>query len=103
MCHLNTPCDKGEGECTLDHDCKCGLRCGKRETGLETLPGITIDAGVAKPVASTTDVCYDPNDDPCYFKPKDGTGFVAGVNKGESGCTVSNPCNIGEGDCDNDN
>ena len=61
----------------MDEDCISGLQCGVDNC----------DTALGFP--TTYDCCYDP--DPCA----DGSGGV-------SCCTSSNPCEVGYGDCDND-
>lgn len=56
-CSSNDKCEKGEGDCDSDRECKTGLKCFQRENG-EQVPGVIIPSGFPK----DTDVCYDPQD-----------------------------------------
>lgn len=105
-CTRGKPCDVGEGDCDTDRDCRKGLKCGQRNSLHEKFPGLT---GMDKPVGvdrdGTGDYCYNPNFykeaaecDPKWFDPTP----VKVKYLGDSACTKSKPCDIGEGDCDRD-
>lgn len=68
------PCGAGKGDCDSDSQCKEGLACVN-------------DVGPSYGYASWVDVC-EPS--------------CSGSSGGWAFCTETCPCEIGEGDCDND-
>ena len=100
-CTSSNQCGSGEGDCDSDSDCIGSLKCGSNNC--DTSLGFPPDY----------DCCYDttpcivdsPNSfpsNPCY------TVLGSGCDKGSSTwsswscCSISNQCDIGEGDCDID-
>ena len=75
-------CTHGEGDCDGDHDCGGSLECQE-------------DSGYAVGLPSTWEICVYPAAPGCpsYHPEVDDTGF----------CTEACPCDLGQGDCDNDN
>ena len=78
-CTDTTPCGIGEGDCDNDSHCAGDLICGKNDDFSNNCPAGHKDM----------DCCIAPQ----RCEPKD--------NKW-SCCTDTNPCGIGEGDCDKD-
>ena len=64
------PCSDNEGDCDFDNQCQQGLRC--------------------RPNSCPTSLGYDSNTDCC---------LTANVGD-EDFCTLDEPCEVGEGDCD---
>jgi hypothetical protein len=75
FCSTACPCDFGEGGCDSDNECQPGLRCA---ASVGPAFGLPTGYGVCYPKSSI----YDPD------------------NRSETFCTASDPCDIGEGDCD---
>jgi len=80
-CTQQNPCNKGEGDCDNDHDCKGHLVCGD-DNCFHNLGFPGWGDCCAEPTQAKSD---------CHYY--DGTS---------SCCTKENPCNTGEGDCDYD-
>jgi len=80
-CTQQNPCNKGEGDCDQDHDCKEHLVCGESNC--------FFNLGFP----SSYDCCEEP------APTKTGCHFY---NNDNNCCTQQNPCTKGEGDCDQD-
>merc|ERR1711935_1325928 len=81
-CTQQNPCNKGEGDCDKDHDCKGHLVCGESNCFFNN------------GFPSSYDCCEEPTPSKtgCHF-----------YNNDNNCCTQQNSCTKGEGDCDNDN
>merc|ERR1711971_748093 len=80
-CTQQNPCNKGEGDCDEDHDCKEHLVCGESNCFFNN------------GFPSHYDCCEEP------APTKTGCHFY---NNDNNCCTKEKPCNKGEGDCDKD-
>ena len=97
-CTRSKPCVVGEGDCDNDNECHGNLKCGEGKKGGR-------DNNCKKLFNSTwhseADCCYDP------YKIDRGDQGCPATSKWDDGvtecCSSSNPCEEGEGDCDNDN
>ena len=78
-CTQQNPCNKGEGDCDNDHDCKGHLIC-KENSCFHNLG-----------FPEGSDCCAEP------YQYTTGCHYYDGTS---SCCTSENPCNKGEGDCD---
>jgi hypothetical protein len=78
------PCDRGEGDCDSNDDCKEGLVCSK-------------DAGARYELDPTTDVCERPEDVPVNGACVQELGSWEYCSDPKCG-----PCGENEGDCDAD-
>ena len=72
-------CGSGEGDCDDDSHCKDGLKCGRN---------------------NCEGLGFGPNDDCCY-NPLNGE-TACGNKSFPKCCTEENPCDDGEGDCQDD-
>ena len=55
-CTTSTKCDKCQGDCNRDSDCKAGLKCFQRNSASQVVPGCDVGGGGD---VSTTDYCYE--------------------------------------------
>ena len=86
-CSSGSPCSVGQGDCDIDPECAGTLLCKQRTYG-EWVPGVFLTANIS----DVYDICYDPG--------AVATGTTVAVNFGGEGCSESNPCSKGGGDCD---
>jgi hypothetical protein len=59
-CSSSKQCNKCEGDCDKDSDCKSGLKCFQRTSSKEVVPGCASKGYVKS--SSDHDYCYDPAD-----------------------------------------
>ncbi|KAL7440884.1 hypothetical protein ACHAXM_007511 [Skeletonema potamos] len=104
-CTPERPCGVCAGDCDSNEGCMPGLECFKR-TGSELVPGCT-SGGIGD--IPGADYCYDPSALPPAFPtvspvpptPSPSNGFLPVLQwKGVNGCTPTSPCDICQGDCD---
>ena len=104
-CTLDSPCNVCTGDCDSNEGCMPGLECFKR-SGSEPVPGCTSGGLGDVPGA---DYCYDPSAvvpvsptispvSPTLSPVQDSLPFLQW--KGVNGCTPTSPCDICQGDCD---
>lgn len=104
-CSLERPCGVCTGDCDSNEGCMPGLECFKR-TASEQVPGCT-SGGIGD--IPGADYCYDPNAlNPVSptasprvptYSPSEGSMPVLQW-KGVNGCTPTSPCDVCQGDCD---
>ena len=88
-CNSKEPCEEGEGNCENNSECKEGLVCGINNCKQFSLSFHEKDDCCEKPLTSST-----------TFLPK-ARCQGRNVDKGKC-CSTGNPCEEGEGDCEND-
>ncbi|KAL7497308.1 hypothetical protein ACHAWT_005755 [Skeletonema menzelii] len=101
-CTPESPCDVCTGDCDTNEGCMPGLMCFKR-SGSEQVPGCT-SGGIGD--IPGADYCYDPNVPPPVSPtvsptPSPSEGSLPVLQwKGVNGCTPTSPCDVCQGDCD---
>lgn len=101
-CTLESPCGVCTGDCDSNEECMPGLVCFKRP-GSEQVPGCT-SGGIGD--IPGADYCYDPSASPPVSPTISPTRSPSGGSlpvlqwKGVNGCTPTSPCDVCQGDCD---
>jgi hypothetical protein len=104
-CAPESPCGVCTGDCDSNEGCMPGLECLKR-TGSEQVPGCT-SGGIGD--VPGADYCYDPSAlppasptvSPVPLTPSPSEASLPVLQwKGVNGCTPTSPCDICQGDCD---
>mmetsp|Transcript_24149 Transcript_24149/g.48002 ORF Transcript_24149/g.48002 Transcript_24149/m.48002 type:complete len:943 (-) Transcript_24149:202-3030(-) len=104
-CTPESPCGVCTGDCDSNEGCMPGLECLKR-SGSEQVPGCT-SGGIGD--IPGADYCYDPSvpppisptASPISPTPSPSEGSLPVLEwKGVNGCTPTSPCDVCQGDCD---